>query len=149
MDEDEEIDGGTLTLKSDIFTLGIILCEYFTGMKPVLPSDCGSTWVCVEIGKAFSYVKSIPSGIKNLIDWMLKKNLNERPSINEVFEILKRIKTSDFISSSRPIIRDYVAPSSFPEKVGIRSTFKKEIKVETDSKTKKSSLRSKTWDVNK
>ena len=68
MDEDAVIDGCTLTLKSDIFTLGIILCEYFTGKKPVLPVDCGSTWICIEKGKLFSYAKSIPTEIKNLID---------------------------------------------------------------------------------
>ena len=31
MDEDEEIPGDTLTCKSDIFTLGIIFSEYFSG----------------------------------------------------------------------------------------------------------------------
>lgn len=98
MDEDEEISGSTLTLKSDIFTLGIILCEYFTGKKPVLPSDCGSTWICAENDKPISYAKSIPIGIKNLLDWMLRKNPNERPTINEVFDILKGIKPSDMTS---------------------------------------------------
>lgn len=154
MDEDEEISGSTLTLKSDIFTLGIILCEYFTGRKPILPSDCGSTWLCVEKDKSLSYAKSIPSGIKNLIDWMLRKNPNERPTINEVFEILKGIKTSDFTTSGGSIIRDTVIPSP-PEKVGLRSTFKKdkasseekETSVAPDSKPTKSNLRSKTWDV--
>ena len=148
MDEDEDISGSTLTLKSDIFTFGIIICEYFTGKKPILPSDCRSTWSCVEKGKSLSYAKSIPSGIKNLIDWMLRKNPNERPTINEVFEILKGIKTSDFTTSGGSIIRDCVDPSS-PKKVGLRSTFKKEREttVVPESKTSKSSLRSKTWDV--
>ena len=154
MDEDEEISGSTLTLKSDIFTLGIILCEYFTGKKPILPSDCGSTWLCVEKGKSLSYARSIPSGIKNLLDWMLRKNPNERPTINEVFEILKGIKTSDFTTSGGSVIRDTVVPSP-SEKVGLRSTFKKdkasstekEISVAPDSKPTKTNLRSKTWDV--
>lgn len=156
MDEDEEIDGNTLTLKSDIFTLGIILCEYLTGKKPVLPSDCGSTWVCVEKGKLYSYAKSVPPEIKNLIDWMLRKNPNERPTINEVFELLKKTK----VDESKPVDTPKIHVDSTKEpKVKIRSTFKKKESKEdtTESSShiissaettgRKTGLRSKTWDV--
>ena len=85
--------------------------------------------------------------IKNLIDWMLRKNPNERPTINEVFKILKDIKVSEPSTSSGPIIRDHVDPSSPPERVGLRSTFKKEVAVTADSKMSKPNLRSKTWKV--
>lgn len=132
MDEDEEIEGSTLTLKSDIFTLGIILCEYFTGKKPVLPSDCGNTWVCVENGKTFSYAKTIPSEIKNLIDKMLQKNPNERPTINEVFETLNKAKV---LGGETPTPK---GPTG-----GLRST------IVTKEEVKKPALRSKTWNVNK
>ena len=54
MDEDEEIEGSTLTCKSDIFTLGIIFSEYFTGEKPILPSEYKTTWTCVSDGKTVS-----------------------------------------------------------------------------------------------
>lgn len=154
MDEDEVIDGNTLTLKSDIFTLGIILCEYFTGKKPALPSDCGSTWACIEKGKSYSYAKGVPTEIKNLIDWMLRKDPNERPTINEVFELLKKIKVDD----SKPVdVPKIHADSTKDSKVKIRSTFKKKDLKEYTTKTeekkpitspeRKTGLRSKTWKV--
>ena len=152
MDEDEEIDGNTLTLKSDIFTLGIILCEYFTGKKPVLPSDCGSTWICIDNGKSFSYAKSLPSGINNLIDWMLRKNPNERPTINEVFAFLKKPNLLVEGISKDVLVDPLFHPDPKPapkDKVGIRSTFKTEVSSETEKINAKTSLRSKTWDVGK
>ena len=144
MDEEEEISGTTLTLKSDIFTLGIIFCEYFTGKKPVLPSDCGSTWLCVEKSGSFSYAKEIPTVIKNIIDWMLRKNPNERPTINEVFDILKGVKPEDLIISPKPIP---VLPIP-PKPKGLRFGKKKEDSIEpVEPAKKKTSLRSKTWEV--
>ena len=135
MDEDEEIDGSTLTLKSDIFTLGIILCEYFTGKKPVLPSDCGNTWMCVDNGKSFSYAKGISMDIKNLIDKMLRKNANERPTINEVFEMLKKAKEEpiDGLSTGG-------SGTSPIGGGGLRIKFQ-------PKETTRTGLRSKTWDV--
>lgn len=103
MDEDEEINGNTLTLKSDIFTLGIIFCEYFTGKKPVLPPDCGNTWICIEKDKPFSYAKDIPTKLKDLIGLMLQKKPDDRPTINEVFDCLKNLKVDTTpIGSPRP-----------------------------------------------
>jgi len=89
MDEDEEIDGRTLTAKSDIFTLGIILCEYFTGEKPTIDSKFSSTWNCVNNGGEISFKKGIPEPYGNLILRMLSKEAENRPAINEVFSTLK------------------------------------------------------------
>lgn len=94
MDEDEEVEGSTLTLKSDIFTLGIILCEYFSGGKPKLTSDFSSTWSCVGDGSSFSFRKPIPLDIAKLINSMLSCSPNDRPSIQEVFEKLKIAKST-------------------------------------------------------
>lgn len=140
MDEDEEISGNTLTLKSDIFTLGIILCEYFTGKKPMLADGFCTTWTCVENCKSFSFAKHIPNKVDGLIRRMLCLRPIDRPTINEVFNILKSIDTKD--------VETPVDTSSI---VGLRSTFlaKKEVKEEPTEKTSpiKSKLKSKTWPV--
>ena len=152
MDEDGEIAGSTLTLKSDIFTLGIILTEYFTGRKPILPEEYGSTWVCVENSKTFSFGIIMSDKLESLIRSMLSKKPSDRPSINDVFEILKTLKESDVKTKSsstpeKPI--DEAVPTL--KKVELRSTFKdkKPIEKKTDKEGAelKSSLRSKTWKV--
>lgn len=157
MDEDDEIPGNTLTLKSDIFTLGIILTEYFTGRKPILPEKYGSSWVCVEEGESYSFIRKMSDKLESLIRAMLSKKPTDRPTINEVFDALKNLKESDLITkpvcvdplpkSSKPIVK----PSPVSKKVELRSTFKvkapvEKTEVKTESKSK-SSLRSKTWGV--
>lgn len=105
MDEDEEISGSTLTLKSDIFTLGIILCEYFTGKKPVLTTGFSSTWSCVDDGKDFWFGKPISKDVALLIKRMLSLKLEERPTIQEVFELLKRAKEVPVTDGKPSILR--------------------------------------------
>lgn len=155
MDEDGEISGNTLTLKSDIFTLGIILCEYFTGQKPVLPSDCSNTWTCVDNGKKYSFYKDIPEWLKLLIERMLKKNPDERPTISEVFEVLrKKGKETDLPkeepkSKSGSVLRGKLLKkakdtSKSRDKKGLR---KEEVSEKKEDSTTKSTLRSKTFKI--
>lgn len=84
MDEDEEIPGSTLTCKSDIFTLGIIFTEYFTGEKPVVSK--GSVWSAVKRGESPSFSKPLNANLKKLLLEMLSVDSSSRPTIKEVFE---------------------------------------------------------------
>ena len=130
MDEDEEVSGDILTLKSDIFTLGIIFCEYFTGQKPLMPEGIMSIWEGVENGATLSFAKkSMPRKIEELIKSMLIKDPIKRPSINEIFNSLKSIKDVDCveeIESGKGSLRGGL--------IGNKCN-------------NKSKLKSKTWDV--
>lgn len=92
MDEDDEIKGDVLTCKSDIFTLGIIFCEYFSGGKPVLAEGYKSTWECIKDGKSFSFKKDIHPQMDVMIRKMLSLNPSERPTITEVSNSLAAVK---------------------------------------------------------
>lgn len=89
MDEDDEVDGKTLTLKSDIFTLGIILCEYFTGSKPSVEEKYKTVWNSVNNGITPKFTKKISAKIDDLLTMMLQKDTCKRPTIYEVFKTLK------------------------------------------------------------
>lgn len=95
MDEDEETAGETLTCKSDIFTLGIIFSEYFSGEKPQLSGTYKSTWACINAGEPFNFKKALPTKIDKLIRAMLSLNPKDRPTIREVFNVLKDVKPED------------------------------------------------------
>ena len=141
MDEDEEIDGRTLTCKSDIFTLGIILCEYFTGQKPLLPvGSKGAIWSVAKEGKSFTFAKRIQRSIAEVITKMLRPNANERPTIREVFDVLKNAREDEPQVSSLDecSIKKVKLRINFPEE----KTDKKVI-CEVVGKEKKTRLRGK------
>lgn len=96
-DEDEEIDGKTLTLASDVFTLGIIFTEYFTGEKPITGTDL-PTWEAVKKENPISFAKSIDPRVEELLRSMLSLKPNERPSVKRIQLKLKEIKDAPIVT---------------------------------------------------
>lgn len=91
MDEDDEVEGSVLTCKSDIFSLGIIFTEYFTGNKPIITGDYTSIWNCVQNEGALSFNGSLVPDIEHLLRSMLSLRPADRPTINEVLSALKNV----------------------------------------------------------
>ena len=119
MDEDEEIEGKTLTLASDVFTLGIIFCEYFTGKKPVTGSSL-PTWSAVTKGCSISFAKTIKPEIEDLLRSMLSLKAEKRPSVKEIQYQLKEIKERGTSSKSTTSSTSETPPTSTQPKVGLR-----------------------------
>lgn len=100
------------TKKSDIFSLGLILCRYWTGMLPISTSSYNYAYEAVLNGKQLFLAKpsrltgtlmktraimsssdmSLTSrGVRQLIEKMLVLDVNARLSILEVHESLKHL----------------------------------------------------------
>ena len=90
-DEEDEVSGETLTLRSDIFTLGIILTEYFTGDKPQCPK-AEPVWKAVKDGNKLAFAKALNPNLQALLLAMLSLNPKERPNIKKVHQTLKDIR---------------------------------------------------------
>lgn len=78
-----------LTTRSDVFALGIIFHEFFTGSRPKILDD-DIKYICeAAVEKRIEISASIPTDLRNLIISMLAPNYKERPTLNEVGKALK------------------------------------------------------------
>lgn len=78
-----------LTTRSDVFALGIIFHEFFTGTRPkILDEDI--KYICeAAVANKIEVSSSIPVDLRNLIISMLEADYNKRPTLNEVGKSLK------------------------------------------------------------
>lgn len=95
-DWDDEVEMGKvkkmandLTPRSDVFALGIIFHEFFTGTRPkILDEDI--KYICeAAVANQIEVSSSIPDDLRNLIISMLEPDYNKRPTLNEVGKSLK------------------------------------------------------------
>lgn len=78
-----------LTVKSDIFALGIIFSEFFCGMRPQVKKE-GIKYIHeAVIDGGITLNDSIPEILKSLIFDMLNSDYQKRPSLKEVGDRLK------------------------------------------------------------
>lgn len=83
-------DRKNLTIQSDIFALGIIFTEYLTGEKPEILSKYKYSWEAINDNSTVNLNGGgRTTNLRDLILSMLQKDKNKRPTISEVFELLK------------------------------------------------------------
>lgn len=84
-----------LTTKSDIFTIGILFCEYLTGMRPQTVDGLD---VCkMEDDSELKLPEGIPSYIEPLIRKMLRYDYMSRPTMDQV-----RYELNQIINPAQP-----------------------------------------------
>lgn len=75
----EQIIGGTLDVRSDIFSFGIVLYELFTGMKPFLDDETRAVSAKI-VNDAFIRPRKINSSIPRSVQRVIKKCLRKKPA---------------------------------------------------------------------
>lgn len=91
------IDGADLSYKSDIFSLGIVLCELLTGCNPYCYDEDRvyefEMWIEWVKNKSYTHPNEIddelPQSINDIIDKCLEPNPDDRPEIDEILSVLK------------------------------------------------------------
>ena len=89
--EDASVKPGHLTVKSDIFALGLLYTLYLTGRFPVFDQEKYTyAGIAVINGEELTLVDdTLPDALVALINQMLSKDFKKRPSVGEVFQVLK------------------------------------------------------------
>ncbi|MBN2413552.1 serine/threonine protein kinase [candidate division KSB1 bacterium] len=99
----EQIRGETLTPVSDLFSLGIVGCELFSGKNPFLGKDAGSTInniLSKNCSQLFKNEKPGPAPVYDVIQSLLQKNKQKRPQSAD--EILTKLGVTEQIEPSKP-----------------------------------------------
>lgn len=74
-----------LTCKMDVFALGILFHQYFTGQYPLFDEAYSCAGEAVACGETIQLSREIPADIRKLLEQMLAADPEERPEAGEVY----------------------------------------------------------------
>ncbi|AFY36261.1 serine/threonine-protein kinase [Calothrix sp. PCC 7507] len=102
----EQLDGGELDSRSDIYSLGVMMFEMLTGAKPWQPeTDYFGAWYKAhhfETPRAITDIKphlQLPQKLNDLIMSCLAKSASDRPqNITEILHVLGNLTRSNYVS---------------------------------------------------
>ena len=118
----------SISVKSDIFSLGILFCHYITGAAPDFDTEKYTYLYAAVLDETDICIKAdIPENLKSLLLRMLSKDPENRPTIEEVFQNLTLNKpTLGFVSETdiEPETKVKDKPASIAKKKGFASAHK-------------------------
>lgn len=101
-----------LTEKLDIFALGILLYQYWTGKLPSLGSDYRYVFEAVLDGSEVHLADSIPLNLRTLISRMLSKDPASRPDADEILQKIQ-LDTDHRVSGTLKVFMPSSVPAGF------------------------------------
>lgn len=138
-----------LTVKSDIFSIGIVFCQYLTGNLPLFDTEKYEyAWEAVN-NKQILDVRSI--GLKgelaDLLNTTFSFKINDRPSIQSLFDNLKKVKKGRRIDIFTDFEEEIIAPPKKNDETGdvsktskLKGSLLKVLEKDNPSKKTKSKL---------
>lgn len=87
-----------LTTKSDIFALGVIFCEFFTGKRPVIEDDSIHYHYDAANKGVIKFPASMPTKFADILGRMLDKDPDKRPSITQLGNDIKGLIIGEYFS---------------------------------------------------
>lgn len=80
-----------LTCKMDVFALGVLFHQYFAGTLPLFDTEnCSAAGQALHMGLEVRVAEGLPQDLTELLQQMLSKDPDDRPTADEVF---RRIRT--------------------------------------------------------
>ncbi|MCU0443564.1 MAG: protein kinase [Microscillaceae bacterium] len=100
--QDKKIKAKDLTIKSDIFALGLLFCQYLTGELPYFDTNKYAYPCLAVLAKENLLIKHphLPAELLHIIQTMLQADYRLRPPVSEVFEQLKNLDLSAYEAKS-------------------------------------------------
>lgn len=85
---------GTVTVKSDVFALAIVFHEYWSGRKFIFNGsdsieNARFLYQAVDAGETVEMAPEIPVWLERLLRWMILREPEDRPTMQQVFDYLR------------------------------------------------------------
>lgn len=90
-----------LTQKVDVFTLGLLFHQYYSGNLPSYPKEYSYAYEAVLDGRELTIDSNIPADLACIIQSMLKAEPDMRPSMDIICEALQMISNNSKITTSK------------------------------------------------
>ena len=85
-----------LTTRSDIFALGIIFCEFFSGKRPIINDEDIKYYYEASEKGLIQFPPTLPHKFADLLGRMLRKEYDQRPTITQLGNELKKLIIGEY-----------------------------------------------------